>query len=182
MREDYAMSRPSRRSFTTLMTAIILLFSMGTAFAKSPAPIPSPQPKWPPVGFKSVDGVFAKIPTQSELVGLLSAKTTLQATVKQCQKFSCGAVIVAATNGCLWWEVNSSLFRYDSSNNKVKIGSLTTFDSGSGPKAQKTIFLISGAAYDDFVSVGSIKVLCHRNTVNQQNPGNNYLPIESPNP
>ena len=96
----------------TLIFAVIPIVSGPTAqssFAdryviqakKTPSPIPSPQPKWPPVGFKAVDGVYAKIPTTKELVGLLSAKTTLQAIVKQCQQYACGAVVVAATNGCL---------------------------------------------------------------------------------
>ena len=101
------------------------------AAKKAPSPIPSPQPKWPPVGFKGNDGVYAKIPTTKELVGLLSAKTTLQKTVKQCEEFSCGAVIVAAENGCIWWEVNSTVFRVDENGNKLKIGSLSTYTSGS---------------------------------------------------
>ena len=175
----------------TLIFAVIPIVSGPTAqssFAdryviqakKTPSPIPSPQPKWPPVGFKAVDGVYAKIPTTKELVGLLSAKTTLQAIVKQCQQYACGAVVVAATNGCLWWEVNSTVFQLAPDNSKVKIGSLSTFDSGTAPKTQKTIFLISGANYDGGISVSGIKVLCHRNSVNQQKPGNVYRPVESP--
>ena len=164
------------------MAALLFSFTAPTqSLAKSPAPIPSPQPKWPPLGFKGVDGVYAKIPTTRELVGLLSAKTTLQAIVKQCQKNSCGAVVVAATNGCLWWEVNSSVFQINSSDSKTKIGSLSTFESGTGPRVQKTIFLISGADYDGTISVSNIKVLCHRSTTNQQKPGNIYHPVETPN-
>ena len=172
-----------RRMRWLILVVTILSFStMATSFAKSPAPIPSPPPKWPPVGFKGVDGVFAKIPTTKELVGLLSAKTTLQATVNQCKKFSCGAVVVASTNGCVWWEVSSSVFQIGSSDTRVKIGSLSTFDTGSGPKVQKTIFLVSGAPYDGTVSVSKINVLCHRNAANQQKPGNVYHPVESANP
>ena len=166
------------------LMALSALISTSTpliSYAKSPAPIPSPQPKWPPAGFKGVDGVFAKIPTTRELVGLLSAKTTLQAVVNQCRNFSCGAVVVAATNGCLWWEVNSSVFQISPSDARVKIGSLSTFESGTGPRVQKTIFLISGADYDGTVSVSNIKVLCHRSTTNQQKPGNIYHSVESPN-
>jgi len=152
------------------------------AAKKAPSPIPSPQPKWPPVGFKGNDGVYAKIPTTKELVGLLSAKTTLQKTVKQCEEFSCGAVIVAAENGCIWWEVNSTVFRVDENGNKLKIGSLSTYTSGSEKRVQKTIFLISGAAYEGSVSVGGIKVLCHRSAADRPAYGNNYNSVESNNP
>ena len=48
---------------------------------KTAKPIPSPSPKWPPQGFKGKDGVYAKVPSSKELVGLLSAKRTLQSVV-----------------------------------------------------------------------------------------------------
>jgi hypothetical protein len=189
IRQDGAMIRAKA---IVLMMALLssLLFvpsisaaPMSTLAAKkAPSPIPSPQPKWPPVGFKGNDGVYAKIPTTKELVGLLSAKTTLQKTVKQCEQFSCGAVIVAAENGCVWWEVNSTVFRIDSSGKKVKIGSLSTYSSGSEKRVQKTIFLISGAPYEESVSVSGIKVVCHRSSADRPAYGNSYNAVESENP
>ncbi|MFM8751750.1 MAG: hypothetical protein ACKOEB_00940, partial [Actinomycetota bacterium] len=78
---------------------------------KTAKPIPSPSPKWPPQGFKGKDGVYAKVPTSKELVGLLSAKRTLQSIVKNCREFACGAVIAAAETGCEWWEVTSRVLQ-----------------------------------------------------------------------
>ena len=186
MRQD---GRVSKKRIVAVLSLALLFFSvtaMDSGHAdrfreiakRTPSPIPSPIPKWPPAGFKAVDGVYAKIPTTKELVGLLSAKTTLQGVVKQCQQYACGAVVVAATTGCLWWEVNSSVFKIVDGASKIKIGSLSTFESGSGAKVQKTIFLISGATYEDSISVSEIKVLCHRNSVGQKSPGNTYRPLE----
>jgi hypothetical protein len=181
-RQDcYVKSIKKHLVLVALISLFTLPLSMTPTLAKSPAPIPSPQPKWPPIGFKGVDGVFAKIPTKGELVGLLSAKTTLQAIVKQCKTVSCGAVVVASTNGCLWWEVNSSVYLVGLFNTKAKLGSLTTFENGTGPKEQKTIFLISGEKYDRSISVSRINVLCHRTTSDQQKPGNVYHKVESAN-
>jgi len=70
---------------------------------KTATPIPSPSPVWPPVGFTANAGIYAKIPTGKELLGLLSAKVKLAADVKKCEKNACGAVVVAADIQCRWW-------------------------------------------------------------------------------
>ena len=111
---------------------------------KTAKPIPSPSPKWPPTGFKGKDGVYAKVPTRKELIGLLSAKRTLQSIVKNCEEFACGAVIAAAETGCAWWEVNSQVFRTNIEDlNPEQLGTLITYAKGSAKKAQTTIFLVS---------------------------------------
>ena len=60
--------------------------------------LPSPSPKWPPVGFKTdpldETKLYLKVPTAKELVGLLSAKSALASQVKSCTQFTCGAVLV----------------------------------------------------------------------------------------
>lgn len=179
-----------RGVMTFLITVIALTVTSSTApgiagdrtyaAKKAPSPIPSPKPKWPPTGFKGNDGVYAKVPSTKELIGLLSAKRTLQSVVKQCQEFACGAVIVAAEKGCVWWEVNSSVFQIQADLSKVKIGSLITYATGSEKKEQKTIFLISRANVETGISVSGIKVLCHRSTSDLQKPGNIYNPISVP--
>jgi len=76
---------------------------------------PSPKPKWPPAGFAIESGVYAKVPTSKELIGILSARSTLASQVEACTKFVCGAVLVAAETGCRWWEVNSRVYGQDRS-------------------------------------------------------------------
>ena len=50
---------------------------------KTATPIPSPSPIWPPIGFTANKGIYAKIPTSKELLGLISAKAGLAETVKK---------------------------------------------------------------------------------------------------
>jgi hypothetical protein len=142
---------------------------------KTAKPIPSPSPKWPPKGFTGRDGVFAKVPTSKELIGLLSAKRTLQSVVKNCEEFACGAVIAAAETGCKWWEVNSNVFRLRPEDLlKEKIGTLVTYAKGSEKRQQSTMFLISTEPVAPGVSISGIKVTCHRDSTNQPKPGNIY--------
>ena len=172
-----------RAALLLILAALSLTLTPIAEAAKTVAPIPSPSPKWPPVGFTGKDGVYAKIPTSKELVGLLSAKTALQSTIKTCQQFSCGAVFVAALNGCSWWEINSTVYGVDPTTMAAtKLGSLATYETGSGKLEQKTIFLISGVPVAAGVSVGKIKVICHPASDTPKKPGNNFNPVASPSP
>ena len=127
--------------------------------------------------------LYRFLTTSKELVGLLSAKTALQSTIKQCQQFSCGAVFVAATNGCSWWEINSTVYGVDPTTMAAtRLGSLATYESGSAKREQKTIFLVSGVPVAAGVSVGKIKVICHPSSDNPKKPGNNFNPVASPSP
>ena len=153
------------------------------AAKKTATPIPSPSPKWPPQGFKGKDGVYAKVPTSKELVGLLSAKRTLQSVVKSCREYACGAVIAAAETGCAWWEVTSGVFRSSASGpDPERLGSLTTYAAGSGKKVQTTIFLVTSQMIEPEVFLTSIRVTCHRNANDKPTLGNTYLPITTPTP
>jgi hypothetical protein len=151
---------------------------------KTAKPIPSPSPKWPPKGFTGKDGVFAKVPSRKELVGLLSARRTLQPVVKKCEEFACGAVIAAAETGCKWWEVNSNVFRLKAEDlSREKIGTLTTYTKGSDKRKQLTIFLISGEPVALGMSISGIKLTCHRDSANKPKAGNIYkslLPTNTP--
>ena len=69
------------------------------------------------------------MPTSKELIGILSARTTLASQVEACTKFVCGAVLVASEPGCRWWAVNSRVFAPD----KTVIGSLQTIAGPSKP-------------------------------------------------
>lgn len=150
---------------------------------KTAKPIPSPAPKWPPQGFKGKDGVYAKVPTSKELVGLLSAKVTLQSVVKSCREFACGAVIAAAETGCSWWEISSKVFRTSNTDPEPEfLGSLATYAKGSNKKVQTTIFLISGQNVEPETFLSQIKVTCHRSSSDKPVLGNIYNPAVAPTP
>jgi len=112
---------------------------------KTATPIPSPSPIWPPVGFTSKGGIYAKIPTGKELLGLLSAKVKLADDVKKCEKNACGAVVVAADIQCRWWEIRSTVSMIDPADpaKKLLLGSLRTTYNSLSPKTYANILLIS---------------------------------------
>ena len=119
---------------------------------------PSPKPQWPPVGFEYATGIYAKIPTSKELVGVISAKGNLASQVAACSKFICGAVQVASEPGCVWWEVNSK----DYAQNKDLIGELRTITGASLAREVRTILLISPEPLESLEYVSSIEVVCHQ--------------------
>ena len=119
---------------------------------------PSPKPKWPPVGFEYESGIYAKIPTSKELVGVISAKGNLASQVAACRTFICGAVQVASDQGCVWWEVNSKVY----AQNRDLIGNLRTISGASVAREVKTILLISPEPLASLEYVSSIEVVCHQ--------------------
>ncbi len=119
---------------------------------------PSPKPKWPPVGFEYESGIYAKIPTSKELVGVISAKGNLASQVAACRTFICGAVQVASEQGCVWWEVNSKVY----AQNRDLIGNLRTIAGASVAREVKTILLISPEPLASLEYVSSIEVVCHQ--------------------
>jgi len=119
---------------------------------------PSPKPLWPPVDFEYASGIYAKIPTSKELVGVISAKGNLASQVAACSTFICGAVQVAAEEGCVWWEVNSKVY----AQNKDLIGTLRTITGASLAREVKTILLISPEPIATSEYVSSIEVVCHQ--------------------
>ena len=119
---------------------------------------PSPKPKWPPAGFAIESGVYAKVPSSKELIGILSARNVLASQVEACTQFVCGAVLVASEPGCRWWEVNSRVYGQD----KSVIGSLQTISGASKPKEIKTILLISPEPLASLEYITGIEVVCHQ--------------------
>jgi hypothetical protein len=119
---------------------------------------PSPKPQWPPVDFDYASGIYAKIPTSKELVGVISAKGNLASQVAACSTFICGAVQVAAETGCVWWEVNSKVY----AQNRDLIGTLRTITGASLAREVKTILLISPEPIATSEYVSSIEVICHQ--------------------
>ena len=165
---------------------------------KTATPIPSPSPVWPPVGFTSKNGIYAKIPTGKELLGLLSAKVKLADDVKKCEKNACGAVVVAADIQCRWWEIRSTVSMIDPADpaKKILLGSLRTTYNSLSPKTYANILLISDeplylpAAIDPAtnqelapvvrtgISIGSISATCHKSATNETIPTSIYTPFK----
>jgi hypothetical protein len=165
---------------------------------KTATPIPSPSPVWPPVGFTSKGGIYAKIPTGKELLGLLSAKVKLADDVKKCEKNACGAVVVAADIQCRWWEIRSTVSMIDPADpaKKLLLGSLRTTYNSLSPKTYANILLISDeplylpAAIDPAtnqelapvvrtgISIGGISATCHKAATNETIPTSIYTPFK----
>jgi hypothetical protein len=165
---------------------------------KTATPIPSPSPIWPPIGFTANKGIYAKIPTSKELLGLISAKAGLAETVKKCESNACGAVIVAADYKCEWWEIKSTVFGVDPSDSskKVALGRLRTLYGPLSPQTYANIILVSdeplfgpsmidsttglsvpGAARTG-IYVGGISAICHKAGTSEKYPANIYTPIK----
>lgn len=136
---------------------------------------PSPKPTWPPSEFAFESGVYAKVPSSKELIGILSARTTLASQVEACTKFVCGAVLVASEPGCRWWEVNSRVFAQD----KTVIGSLQTIAGASKPKEIKTILLISPEPLDSLEYITGIEVVCHQEEKPSGYPSVTFTKVDS---
>ncbi|MFM7495413.1 MAG: hypothetical protein ACKO3J_00150 [Candidatus Nanopelagicus sp.] len=164
---------------------------------KTATPIPSPSPIWPPVGFTSNKGIYAKIPTGKELVGLISAKRRLAEDVIKCSTNACGAVIVAADYSCKWWEIKSTVSGSDPNDpsKKILLGTLRTTYGLLNPNTYANILLISDEplfmpeTIDPVtlapmplvprpgIVVGNISATCHKSATSEKIPTNTYLPI-----
>ncbi len=165
---------------------------------KTATPIPSPLPVWPPVGFTANNGIYAKIPSGKELLGLISAKIGLATDVKKCESNACGAVIVAADYLCKWWEIKSTVSGVDPNdlNKKILLGSLRTTYSELGPKTYANILLISdeplfmptttdpntgqaaAPVAKNGIVVGNIQAICHKSATEEKIPTNIYTPTK----
>jgi hypothetical protein len=164
---------------------------------KTATPIPSPSPVWPPKGFTANNGVYAKIPTGRELLGLISAKSGLATNVKKCEQNACGAVIVATDYTCKWWEIKSTVMGPNPNDptKKVLLGTLRTTDTLLMPKTYTNILLISdepiytAGVIDPTtgvsgapvlragITVGNISAICHKSDTDEILPSNTYTPI-----
>jgi hypothetical protein len=86
-----------------------------------------------------------KIPTAKELVGILSAKSSLSSQIKACTSFTCGAVLVASEVGCRWWQVTGSVIGATSAENRTikTFGKVTTSVNKSNPQQIVTVLLVT---------------------------------------
>ncbi len=136
-------------------------------------PLPSPPPKWPPKGFREVDGVYISTPTsEKELVGVLSAKTTLLSEIRACEKRVCAVVYVAAEEKCKWWEVQAIVIgKYAD-----VLGNLQTLAKGTKARERKTIILISQEPVEDYAEILNMKAFCRNDPIIGKIPSNTFTP------
>jgi hypothetical protein len=142
--------------------------------------LPSPSPKWPPVGFKTdpldETKLYLKVPTAKELVGLLSAKSTLASQVKSCTQFTCGAVLVASEIGCRWWRVTADVVGATSPENRTtKIFGKITADVGRSAAQQVvTVIMVTTEPIGAGQIVSNIKVDCNQGDPTGKIPNTDY--------
>lgn len=149
---------------------------------------PSPSPKWPPVGFKSNGEVFAKIPTAKELVSTVSNNVSLTRQLAQvvdgvriCEKFTCGAVQLASTNGCTWWEISANVVGQMSADDKTirNFGLINMLAAGTAPKTISTILLISQEPIELHHVVSGVSANCHHDATTIKLPTSSYTVVNN---
>jgi len=108
--------------------------------------VPAPKIVWPPKGYAANNGVYAYIPSGTQLVSLLSAKTTLANTVKQCTAMACGAVYVGSDSDCQYWEINSKIYGPNPADvtTMIEYGTLRTLAPATKAKTILPVILVSG--------------------------------------
>jgi hypothetical protein len=142
--------------------------------------LPSPSPKWPPVGFKTdplnETKLYLKVPTAKELVGLLSAKSALASQVKSCTKFTCGAVLVAAETGCRWWRVTADVVGATSPENRTTktFGKIISDVGRSAPQQVVTVIMVTTEPIGAGHIVSNIKVDCNQADPTGKIPNTDY--------
>ena len=165
---------------------VLLIFSLGVNGASAASKIkPSPSPKWPPVGFTVKGEIYAKIPNVKELVGIASNSKVITAQLAEkvdgvliCQKYSCGAITVASTNGCSWWEVKSKVIGPKNLEDRtiITFGTIRTTTTGTAKKVYKTILLISSEDIERGNKIANINVICHHAPATETLKTNVYTP------
>lgn len=142
--------------------------------------LPSPSPKWPPVGFKTdplgETKLYLKVPTAKELVGLLSAKSALASQVKSCTQFTCGAVLVAAETGCRWWRVTADVVGATSPENRTTktFGKIIADVGRSAPQQVVTVLLVTTEPIGAGHIVSNINVDCNQGDPSGPLPNTDY--------
>lgn len=141
---------------------------------------PSPSPKWPPTGFKTdplgETKLYLKIPTAKELVGILSAKSSLSSQIKACTSFTCGAVLVASETGCRWWQVTGSVIGATSAENRTikTFGKVTTSVNKSNPKQIVTVLLVTTEPIGAGHIISNISADCNQSEPSGPLPNTEY--------
>lgn len=136
-------------------------------------PLPSPPAKWPPKGFKEINGVYISSPDSiDDAIGRMAPFDSLLSQVQICYKKSCAIVYVASEKSCRWWEVRSIVVgRYAD-----VLGDLRTLAKGSKAREVKTIILVSKEPVEDYAEILNMKAFCRNDAVTGKIPSNTFTP------
>jgi hypothetical protein len=98
-----------------------------------------------------------------------------------CQKYSCGAITVASTNGCSWWEIKSKVIgpKSEEDTTITTFGTIRTTATGTAKKVYKTILLISTEDINRGNRISNINVICHHAPATETLKTNVYTPTPS---
>ena len=121
-----------------------------------------------------------------ELLGELSAAAALSQQLKACAKLACGVVKIASTNGCTWWQIDSTVSGPLSATDSTKVpyGTLKTTAKGTNKKQIATVILISAEPLKANIGVGGLNISCYHTPVttsSQKIPSNVYT-VNTPTP
>ena len=153
----------------------------------APKPVPpSPSPAWPPHGFTSVGSAYARIPTGTELVGILSAMKDAASPVSSCSidptkpntpAYSCAAVLVGATERCTWWKVSADISGIDPADAtaRVDLGQISVLEPGAPGKTIQTIVLASPVPLQTGVRFSGIHAMCGIGPSADPVPSNTFI-------
>jgi hypothetical protein len=145
---------------------------------------PSPSPKWPPAGFKTdllgETKMYLKVPNTKELIGILSAKTALASQIKDCTKFTCGAVIVASETGCRWWKVTGDVVGATSAEDRTlkTFGTVSVSVTRSAAKQLVTILMVTPEPIGSGQIVTNISADCNQSEPSGPIPNTEYQKTE----
>jgi hypothetical protein len=145
---------------------------------------PSPSPKWPPAGFKTdplgETKMYLKVPNTKELIGILSAKTALASQIKDCTKFTCGAVIVASETGCRWWKVTGDVVGVTSDEDRTlkAFGTVSVSVTRSAAKQLVTILMVTPEPIGSGQIVTNISADCNQSEPSGPIPNTEYQKTE----
>ena len=145
---------------------------------------PSPSPKWPPAGFKTdplgETKMYLKVPNTKELIGILSAKTALASQIKDCTKFTCGAVIVASEIGCRWWKVTGDVVGATSAEDRTlkTFGTVSVSVTRSAAKQLVTILMVTPELIGSGQIVTNISADCNQSEPSGPIPNTEYQKTE----
>jgi hypothetical protein len=142
---------------------------------------PSPSPKWPPVGFKVMDGVYWRTPSVEVMMNVAADLTptakALAKAIAACKEYSCGRIQVASLIGCVYWEIDSKVItpNPDIAGSFLTLGMLRTLAKKSAAKEVVTLVLPSGALYSGTIAVVPIGITCHQDQTTEKVPSNTYV-------
>jgi hypothetical protein len=124
--------------------------------------------------------MYLKVPSTKELIGILSAKTALASQIKDCTKFTCGAVIVASETGCRWWKVTGDVVGASSAEDRTlkTFGTVSVSVTRSAAKQLVTILMVTSEPIGSSQIVTRINADCNQSEPSGPMPNTEYQKTE----